>query len=82
MMLKMSLFALIANRTGCFAEAVEGLVSAIRAKYDSTSALCCIMRHPRLAASLGTVLLVLERFGLATQQEREVVYAALSTNGA
>jgi hypothetical protein len=79
MMMEAGLLAHLVGRTGCCDEAVERLAHAIRANYDSTSALSCILRHPRLAASLGTLLLVLDRFGLATQQERAVVHGALES---
>jgi hypothetical protein len=79
MMMEVGLLAHLVSRTGLCEEAVSRLASAIRANYDSSSALSCILRHPRLAASLGTLLLVLERFGLATQQESVLVHAALES---
>jgi hypothetical protein len=79
MMMEAALFAHLVGRMGFCDAAVWGLARAIRANYDSSSAVVCILRHPRLAASLGTLLLVLERFGLATQQERAVVHGALES---
>lgn len=79
MMMEAGLFAHLVRRLGCYDDAVHGLARAIRANYDSTSALSCIMRHPRLAASIGTLMLVLERFGLATEQERAVVHGAMES---
>jgi hypothetical protein len=79
MMMEAGLLACLVRRTGCCDGAVAELVRAIRMHYDSNSALSCIMRHPRLGASLGTLLLVLERFGLATPEERAVVHCALES---
>jgi len=79
MMMEVGIFAHLVGRAGCCDEAVGTLARAIRAHYDSTSALSCILRHPRLAASLGMLLLVLERFELATQQERAIVHRALES---
>lgn len=79
MMMEAGLFAHIVGRTRYCEEAVWALARTIREKYDSSSAVSCILRHPRLGASLGTLLLVLERFGLATQQERAAVHCALQS---
>lgn len=79
MMMEAGLLAHLVRRTGYCDEAVLGLVRAIRTNYDSRSAVSSILRHPRLAASVGTLLLVLERFGLATQQERAVVHGGLAS---
>jgi hypothetical protein len=79
MMMEAGLLAYIVGRTGYCEEAVWALARTIREKYDSSSAVSCILRHPRLAASLGALLLVLERFGLATQQERAAVHGALQS---
>ena len=77
MMLEAGLLAHLVGRAGYCEGAVWALARTIRDKYNSSSALSWIMRHPRLGASLGTLLLVLERFGLATHQERAAVHEAL-----
>jgi hypothetical protein len=79
MMMEAGLLAHLVGRTGYCGKAVWGLAQSIRANYDSGSAVRWILRHPRLAASLGTLLLVLERFGLATQQEVVAVHDAMES---
>lgn len=79
MMMEVGLFAHLVARTGYCNEAVWEVARMIRAHYDSRSAVSCILRHPRLASSLGLLLLMLERFGLATQQECAVVHGALAS---
>ena len=79
MMMEAGLLAYIVGRTRYFEKETRDLVRAIRGKYDSTSAVSCILRHPRLAASLGTLLLVLDHFGLATAQEVAAVHGAFES---
>lgn len=77
MMMEVGLLAHLVSRAHCCDDEARDLARTIRAHYDATSALTCILRHPRLATSLGTLLLVLDGFGLATEQERAVVRSAL-----
>ena len=79
MMMEAGLFALLVARTEYWQDAAWSLARAIRKNYDSGSAIACILRHPRLATSIGALLLVLERFGLATEREVSVVHRALET---
>lgn len=73
MMMEVGLLAFIASRTPDFRDDARRLAQVVREHYDSTSAIACILRHPRLAASLGTLLLVLDHFGLASAQEIAVI---------
>lgn len=79
MMMEAGLLAYIVDRTPYFEKEIRDLMRAIREKYDSTSAVSCILRHPRLAASLGALLLVLDHFGLATAQELAAVRGAFES---
>nr|WP_265267945.1 hypothetical protein [Sphingomonas lycopersici] len=79
MMMEAGLFALLVARTEYCQDAAWSLARAIRKNYDSGSAIACILRHPRLATSIGALLLVLERFGLATAREISVVHRALES---
>lgn len=69
MMMEIGLLAYLAARNPDCADEARRLAEAVRRHYDSTTTVACILRHPRLSASLGTLLLVLEHFGLATAQE-------------
>lgn len=73
MMMEVGLLAYIASRTQPCEDDARRLAEIVRQHYDSTAAVACILRHPRLSASLGTLLLVLEHFGLATAQESAAV---------
>lgn len=79
MMMEAGLLAYLIHRARLCPEPVHALASTIRANYDARSALCCILRQPRLAASLGTLLLVLDDFGLATRQELATLADAIAS---
>jgi hypothetical protein len=79
MMMEAGLLAYLVSRTSFYQEEARSLALAIRSHYDSQDAVSCILRHPRLAASLGTLLLVLNHFGLATPQEVAAVRCAFGS---
>jgi hypothetical protein len=79
MMMEIGLLAYLASRSPDCAQDARRLAETVRRHYDSSTTVACILRHPRLATSLGTLLLVLEHFGLATAQEIAAVRSGLDS---
>jgi hypothetical protein len=79
MMLEAALAAFLADRRGVCPDEAAALIRTVRERYDTTSALAATLRHPRLALSLGTMLIVFDRFGMADDRERAILRRALDS---
>lgn len=78
LVLEAGLLALLVRRSGKCRDEVHALASTVRRSYDAGTVLTALRRQPVLVTTLGMVLIVLDQFGLTTEEERASLGIALS----
>lgn len=79
LLLEVGLFALICDRGGWCSDEARALACAVRAKSDTGKLAEILRRQPVQLTTLGTILIVLDCFGLTDEAERAALDVALTS---
>jgi Domain of unknown function (DUF6895) len=79
LLLEASILALLASRTGCVDDQVAVLLASIAGRADRAALVRAIRRQPALVTTLGTALIILDRFGSTSEEEHRALESALDS---
>jgi hypothetical protein len=79
LLLEASILALLASRTGCVDDQVAVLLASLAGRADRAALVRAIRRQPALVTTLGTTLIILDRFGRTTDEEHQALESALDS---